>query len=291
MPGKQKKSPGGKESPGNAESSNLAEVSVGGSSSANYMPLANISDFTKALVIALNDPGVKQGFENILRPMITKYVDDMIKPVINGHVEEAIKPMVAKQVSESLNPIESRMDDMVTNLAMTNDAITSQKTRDTTANEKLLMRISELERMVRSRNLRVSGLVPSDSINEDQDLQGRYKEALSQIIQEAGIEGVATGNVLEFKRINTPNTHGSDTTVLLKFDTDANRDRLFYQRKKLKNCSKKCYVNEDLTIADARLFKKTRMEVKSGELHACWTKGGAVWAKSTPEGKPFIVPH
>jgi 5-bromo-4-chloroindolyl phosphate hydrolysis protein len=68
------------------------------------------------------------------------------------------------------------------------------------------------------------------------------------------------------------------------------RDKFFYQKKKLKNCGKKYYINEDLTKQDSKIFRKARQEVKEGVLSACWTKGGVTWAKSTPEGKPFIVP-
>jgi hypothetical protein len=63
------------------------------------------------------------------------------------------------------------------------------------------------------------------------------------------------------------------------------------QRKKLKQCSQKYFINEDLTKPDAKLFRQAREDVKAGILHTCWTKNGRVWAKASPEAKPFLIPE
>jgi hypothetical protein len=109
------------------------------------------------------------------------------------------------------------------------------------------------------------------------------------MLEEAGIEGVSATDVSEFIKITTPSQLNSSCVVMAKFNSEHKRDKLFSQKKKLKNCNNKYYLNEDLTRHDAKLFRKIRQEVKAGILYACWTKDGVVWAKTTPDGKPFVA--
>lgn len=292
MPGRQKKAQGNKDNGGPLEpTQNQQQAQVSdpdtskddtskGDTSQTCVDENDKPDFTKSLIVALNDPAVKAGIAAIIKPLICAYVD------------EIIQPMVTKQVSEALKLQDNKLTDMENEISMMNFTINDHCAKSTSSNEKIVERINELEKSTRNKNLRITGLNPANP-DSTQNLSSpdMYAVAFNSMITEAGIDDVTAGDVTEFVKINTPNQLGSSHTVLLKFSSETKRNKLFFQKKKLKNCSKKYFINEDLTREVARTFKKTRQEVKAGKLHACWTKGGTIWAKSAPDGTPFSIPN
>jgi hypothetical protein len=221
------------------------------------------SEFARQLADALKDRDVQQGFEAILKPTIASYV------------------------SETLKPFQSRMEDMEVELIVTKESVTELEMKSDSVNLSLQKRIRELERQARSRNLRLTGLTPSNSAGSS--LHDKYADSLDSILSEAGIEDVKSGDIEEFIKINTPNPTGSNSTILIKLSSETKRNCLYNQRSKLRNCSSRHFLNEDLTKQDAKIFKRLRAEVKAGSLYSCWTRGGLSWAKATEEGKPFPV--
>jgi hypothetical protein len=219
-------------------------------------------DFTDELCKALADPRIQQGFFQIFKPMMSKYVE------------------------ETLAPYQHKIEDLEVDMAVVKDSVSELELKTDSVNNAHSKRIRELERAARYRNLRITGLTPS---GESPSLLEKYRQSLTKILEEAAIEGVTANDCSEFVRINNPSPSGSSITVIMKMNSEAVRDKLYYQRSKLKNCSSKHYVNEDLTKQDARIFKRLRQELKSGSLHSCWTKGGLCWAKSAEDSKPFPV--
>jgi hypothetical protein len=221
------------------------------------------TEFAKSLGEALKDPVVQQGFEAILRPMIVSHV------------------------AETLKTFQGKVEDLEIDLSVTKDSVAELDLKTDSINQSLQKRIRDLERQVRSKNLRITGLTPCDDAAPP--LHNKYAAAMRRIITETGIEGVTDSDILDYVKINTPNQAGSSVTVLLKMSSEIKRDKLYQQRSKLKNCTTRHYLNEDLTRQDSKIFKRLRGEVKAGSLHSCWTKGGLPWAKATEDGKPFPV--
>lgn len=234
-------------------------------------------DFTKALTKALKDPGVIQGLETIMKPMIS----------------EIMKPMISDYVSETLKPFQNKIEDLEVDVQTVQEVVNEHKLKMSASSDSMLRRIRELERSAKSRNLRITGLLPAEPTQGDPEstIYHRYVTSMRKILNEAGIDGIDDTDFSDFIRINIPNQTGSNQVTLVKMVSESKRDRLYMQKSKLKNCSSKFYLNEDLTSHDSKTFKRVRKEVKEGSLHSCWTRGGQVWAKSTQEGKPFPVPE
>jgi hypothetical protein len=279
MPGKQKKIQGDK----NSEVSQSSQDNSGNPTGEPVQD-THTADFTKALVSALKDPEVIKGFENIFIPMIAKHVDEIVKPMIDTQIRENMR-----ECETRILDVEAKLGEVAVDLALVNESLDTQKNKLSSSMDPLISRLNDIERAARGRNLRIFGLEPAEP-SDGTDVHEKYNLAFNEMIQEARIEGISASDVVEYVKINSPSNRGPNNTVLLKFSCEYKRDKLYYQKKKLKNCRKKYFINEDLTKQDSNLFKKTRMEVKNGVLAACWTKGGVTWAKSTPEGKPFIVP-
>lgn len=298
MPGKQKRAQG-KEADKEVDTQELVATSqvsdsADNISDSNPVPThesqhEHASDLTKALIVALTDPGVRKSFQDIFKPLILEQVEEVINPIVKKHCDDVVKPMVDLRITDSLKAYEDRIEELETQLVITNETITELKSRGSNDSNTLLDRISVLERNARSRNLRIQGLKPSEETADDNGLHSRYSTSLNKMIEEAGIEGVTAADVLEFSKITIPSNMNTSQVVLVKFNSELKRNKLYFQKKKLKNCTSKFYLNEDLTRHDAKLFKKARQDVKAGTLYACWTKDGVVWAKTTPEGKPFLT--
>jgi uncharacterized coiled-coil protein SlyX len=287
MPGRQKKVHNDKSNRGDHEPTHEKQDQVSAHSStpegANANPppcLDGKPDFTKSLIMALNDPAVKLGFEAIL------------KPLISAHVNEVLQPLINNKITESLKPLEEKISEVESEIQVINDILSEQQIKSSSANDRIMDKIKDLEKGAKGKNLRFTGLKPNilhlDS-NKDLSDQASLKATLDVIFGEAGIVGVKADDVDELVKINTPNQQGASHSILLKFSSEAKRNKLFFQKKKLKNCKEKYYINEDLTKDIARIYKRTRQEVKNGTLHSCWTKFGTVWAKSAPDGTPFSI--
>jgi hypothetical protein len=110
--------------------------------------------------------------------------------------------------------------------------------------------------------------------------------SLMNLIKEANIEGIDRENFVTAQRVSIP---GQTGYVLCQMSSEAVKDKLYSQRVKFRNCKTRIYINEDLTREVSLQFKKARDNVKQGLLHSTWTVNGRVWAKTTKEGKPFLV--
>lgn len=229
------------------------------------------SDFTKALSEALLDKDVQKGFENILMPMVTGYVKNY--------------------VGETLRPFQNKLEDLDMEMVVLKSNMDDHKHFCDTTVSSLTQRVRDLERQARARNFRITGLRPAETGDSETTMNSRYSTSLLRIFDEAGIKDIAPTDFVEFVNIKLPAVSGSFTTVIVKCTTEKVRDMIYSQRLKLKNCTGKHFINEDLTKHDAAVFKRTRSEVKAGTLNSCWTKGGMVWAKASAEGKPFHIPE
>jgi hypothetical protein len=193
-------------------------------------------------------------------------------------------------VSSTLEPFQHKIEDLEMEVQVIQDSVSEHKLKVASQNDVILKRVRELERAGKGRNIRMTGLVPSDT-PADGSTHDKYLTTMRKILEEAKFLGFHDTDFLEFTKINIPNQTGPNHVVLLKMVCESKRDSLFAQKNKLKNCASKIFINEDLTRHDAKIFKRVRGEVKSGSLHSCWTKHGLVWAKATQDGKPFPVPE
>lgn len=229
------------------------------------VPSASTNEFTSSLIVALKDPGVIAGFEAMFSSMMDKKIED--------------------KTLQLVQPLQDKVDDVENTLSLISESVSANKDSTDSAVDKLSTRIRELERQSRGRNLRITGLNPCPG----NDIHVGYVTSIMKILVEAGIEGLSGQDFVEFSRINSPKSNGSNFSVLVKLSTESKRNLLYSQKGKLKKCTSKHFVNEDLTKFDLKIFHRTRNEVKQGDLFACWTRNGQVWAKSTENGKPFVV--
>jgi DNA replicative helicase MCM subunit Mcm2 (Cdc46/Mcm family) len=210
-------------------------------------------------------------------------------------LRDCLKPTIREVVEEILTPTQQHIDRVDLDVEELQDKIDQQTSKVDKDLKQANRRIRDLERQLRSNNLRISGLIPVPP-QPDQDpvksLKQRYSTSLMNLLNEAGIPDIQLSDIADITTIRSGlnnSTAVNPLTIMVKFTSEQTRNTILSQRKKFKDCTHKIFVNEDLTPHDAKIFKKTRDQVKEGLLCACWTKQGTVWAKASMEGKPFPI--
>lgn len=248
----------------------VADVSVSQTDKQASTPQAHDStgpllkqDFAKHLALALRNQEVQQAFQSILHPMMVSYVDGVLKPV------------------------HDKVEDLETELLEVKEEVADNKMKNDASNTALLTRVRELERLQKIKSVRISGITLDDSSGGS--LSQKCSSAVEKMLTEAQITGVTVSDFDSFSKINVPGHNGSTTIILAKLVSEDKKFQLFQQKKKLRDCTQKYFINEDLTKHDSKIFSRLRKEVKNGTIHSCWTRNGVCWAKSCPDGKPFSV--
>ena len=77
-------------------------------------------------------------------------------------------------------------------------------------------------------------------------------------------------DVMSSTLVKTPGSDQKDS-LIIELQSIWKKNSLYSQRKLLKKCKERVFINECLTKADSLIFKKARTDVKNGSLFAAWT--------------------
>jgi hypothetical protein len=233
----------------------------------------NIEDkFTALLVKALDSTELQTKFTSMIQKTITSELDKQLRPI-----------------TDRIEVLEADIDCQIK---------TSKKCHENLVKDQSIMntKIRQLERDIRAANLKFVGvpILPENEITKDLGNikitpQLKYAKSIMKVISEAGIENIQETDIGTIQKINIPGNASNSSILIVKMSSEGAKATLYAQRTKLKNCSSKIFLNEDLTREDATVFKKAREEVKKGKLFTAWTKSGLVWVKTSETGKPFQI--
>jgi hypothetical protein len=221
----------------------------------------------KAIVQALQSPLVLKAFENMLAPRFKEISDN-----------------VNKTVNEALTPIKEKIEALEITSTSNHTQVQEELEKLRNKQEEIDNKLKILDRNSRASNLKFYGvpLKPHDGGN----LESSYVNSLLDVFTEAGIQDISDR---DFSRVTKVTPPGQSSFLIVRMSSEQSKKKLYSQRTKLKNCVSKIFMNEDLTREDTAIHKKARKDVKDGLLHSCWTQGGLVYAKTSPEEKPFQV--
>ena len=88
--------------------------------------------------------------------------------------------------------------------------------------------------------------------------------------------------------VKSPGSTQRDS-LIIEMQSVYKKNQFYAQKKLLKKCKERVFVNESLTKVDSQIFRKSRADVKNGKLFATWTNNCKVWAKSSDKGTPFCL--
>lgn len=241
-----------------------------------------ISKEATALIDALKNPEVIKTFVKILEPSLDKIVTKIIS--------ESLGPIMQK-----IESIESELGNRIEDITTKINCVDIEMTEKIEANQAKITKIQRnqddiqsklktLDRMSKSHNLKIHGIQVKTT--DGNSLHDNITSSVMEVVREAGIQNINEEDFDSFIRI-TP--AGQQQFLIAKMKSPKVKTRLYQQRTKLKNCSTRIFINEDLTKEDSVLFKKARGQVKEGILHSCWSMDGVIYGKATIEGKPFQI--
>jgi hypothetical protein len=248
--------------------------------------------FTKSLLAALDSKVVKDSLHKVIGEAIRKESE-----VIRKEVQSAIRESISTELQAIIQPLEDKFQA----LEFESDrrfTVNSDQIKELNDSKKIMEdKIATMERAYRSSNLKITGINlhipavprnPQDNEGADlprPDMQEILKDKIFEVFHEAGIVNVLREDIVNIQKFKL---QGQPSLLIVKMVNEAKKIVLYKQRTKLRNCSTKIYMNEDLTRQDSQLFKQGREDVKNKRLHSVWTLNGRVFAKKEEQGKPFV---
>jgi hypothetical protein len=265
----------------NTLKSNSTEKSLSGESG------ESADSFTMNLASALKSQVIKEQFGSIL----------------TEHSHQILKPLIQQEVTSQLTPIHEKFE----GLEMELTTMISHNTKDVKvyANkmDEIQTRLLAIERAHKASNIIIIGLpevppVPNNdssvvstddvaaSSTPESRIQNRLILHIIDFLTRAGMSDICPA---QFDSVTTIKSQGASNRLLVRMKQERYKINIYKQKKLLKNLPQKIYLNEDLTKEDDKIFRKTRQHVKEGIIYSAWTKGGVVYAKTTPDSTPYAV--
>lgn len=227
-------------------------------------------------------------------------------------VEELVIALSDKRVLDALGSIFDaklqtilqRVCDLENANAKLENDVTCLQNKLITANEK----INSLENYNRIDNLVISGLPLADysdaaSTGAGTGADGLNSEssASTELIVIDLVNAhlnipITAADISVAHRLRKKQSDPGPARVIVRFTNRKMRNAVYAARRQLKrfndNNGHRIFVNEDLTHESAELFRQARQLVKQKRIFRCWTAGGEVYIKKSPERecKPVKVP-
>lgn len=258
----------------------------------------NQEEFIRNLDAALKAQNIKSAFTQIF----------------DEHCEKILKPLVSEEVKNQLHPVNAQLGEIKTDIISNKENIEglvhdlevnkdmSSKIHKKLADksEEMSSRLLIMERAAKACNLVIVGLppLPPTAEPEQNEAEAAAVSSTPPSIHERLINQVCdTLNAAGFKNVSTEQflsayiikSQGQSSRVLCKLTSEQYKMNIFRQKKLLKHCSSRLYLNEDLTKTDGKIYANARLHVKEGILHSTWSKGGVIYAKRSENGVPFVV--
>lgn len=192
-------------------------------------------------------------------------------------VEERLESRLKTMISAIVSSVTDKMQTQLVKLQTENKVLTDRV-------EHLENRVATLERQEdnasqysRRNCLRVSGLREEDG--EDTDA------VLSKMFDDMDVN-ISLSEIDRAHRLGKKTTESTQGVrrprdIIIKFATYRSRQKLFKQRKSLRDNSnlKHIFINEELTKTRSELFYQARMLAKSRRILKTWTYDGTIYVE------------
>ena len=160
-----------------------------------------------------------------------------------------------------------------------------------TAHEK----INSLENYNRIENLVITGLplvdysdaASTNAVNSDLETSLSTERAVLDLVSTHLNVPITAADISIAHRLRKKPSDPAPARVIVRFTNRRIRNAVYAARRQLKSYNNgnghKIFINEDLTHETAEVFRQARQLVKQKSIFSCWTTGGVVYIKKTPE--------
>lgn len=212
--------------------------------------------FTKALLIALNNPEVQSSFGGTVESKVRQKVTE---------IHSTLGAIVEEKVRQEITALRVQLKEK-------DEVIQKLKTEVGTLQDQ----VDSMEQYSRRNNLRITGLKEKDNENAIQTTLEMFNDVMKvdPPVCEAEIDRV--------HRVGRPSGDPQNPRpMLVKFATYRSRSRVVSFRTNLNGIKHPypIYLNEDLSRARMDQFYRARVAKKRAQINGCWTHDGTLVIK------------
>ena len=200
-------------------------------------------------------------------------VNDPESPLLKAFVNALIPPITTAIKSE-LHKHEKQMNELTIKI----NNLQTEVTQKNNHIMKLEKHIDDMEQYSRRNCLIISGLPESDNENCDNTV---IKFARDNLKIDLKPQEIDRSHRLPGKQTQTNNPRPRN--IIVKFTSYNSRRKVFENRKELKHCKDRIFINEQLTKTRNDLFYEARKLVKENKVKSAWTNDGNILIRDNAE--------
>lgn len=208
-------------------------------------------------------------------------IEDLVAALSDKRVVEAVVGILENKLQSLASTISGLQEK---NKSLTKDLANSRE------------KIDLLENQIKLDNLVISGLPivnyaeAATAANDVHESNTATEEAVLKLANNVLNVPLQSSDISVAHRLGRGKRDSSNTApprVIVRFTNRKARNMIYAARRNLQKYTQatghSVYVNEDLTSLTADLFRRVREKVKLKVFHSCWTSGGAVFVKKSPD--------
>jgi len=208
-------------------------------------------------------------------------IEDLVAALSDKRVVEAVVGILESKLQSLVRTISGLQEE---NKSLTKDLANSRE------------KIDLLENQIKLDNLVIAGLPIANyaeaatAANDVHESNTVTEQAVLKFANDVMNVPLQTTDISVAHRLGRGKRDSSDTApprVIVRFTNRKARNMIYAARRNLQKYAQETghsvYVNEDLTSLTADLFRRVREKVKLKVFHSCWTSGGAVFVKKSPD--------
>ena len=208
-------------------------------------------------------------------------IEDLVAALSDKRVVEAVAGILENKLQSLVSTISGLQEE---NKSLTNELANSRE------------KVDLLENQIKLDNLVIAGLPvvnyaeAATVANDVHESNTATEEAVLNLANNVLNVPLQLSDISVAYRLGRGKRDSSNTApprVIVRFTNRKARNMIYAARRNLQKYAQETghlvYVNEDLTSLTAELFRRVREKVKQKVFHSCWTSGGAVFVKKSPD--------
>ncbi|KAK3098258.1 hypothetical protein FSP39_017663 [Pinctada imbricata] len=244
-----------------------------------YMPhMGGNIDLTNVVINLLSNPLFTNAISTVLSPMLSQSLTSDVKNVVNDAVQNAFKSLTDQIENETCRIDSNEMK--IAELTDENNELRNRVDRAESRVEEVNARIEELEQYGRRNSLRFHNVQVADPNDTD--------SVVVQICKDKLNVDITPDDICRSHVVGRPNRAGK-SQIICRLRNWKVKNRIYSQKKKLKNDQSRIFVTEDLTRYRQAVVSEVVKAKRAEKVTSFWTNDGRIFIKTSEGGQKFLI--
>ncbi|KAK3106950.1 hypothetical protein FSP39_003755 [Pinctada imbricata] len=235
-------------------------------------------DLSGVIINLLHNQLFINGITTILTPVLSQALCPNLQSSINDAIKDAVQPL-----NDQIKQLTTKVDDnekQIKKLSDENDKLRSELNIAFERVDRAEADIEELEQYGRRTSLRFHNVEVADTNNTDDEIVKLCKEKLQV--------DITPDDINRSHPIGRKNRHGK-YQLICRFKNWKIKNKIYREKKKLKNDSSRIFVTEDLTSYRQEIVSEIAKAKRAGKVFAFWTNDGRIFIKTSSDGPKYLI--